>query len=229
MANAEILGVLASIHAAVPEAMAGAGVITGILDMGSASASFASPEAVLQDAGIAQLYDEYYRQDLAIGTGYTDAKYPGVQAMLEKTYKMSAAAMQGRFNFPVGLLAGGKRFCPEQSVLDLEIAVMLKKQYADINADEEQIAEDVINAVGIGGEFLSHSHTLEHFGKNMWRPSILDRTAPSTLEREKNVDMLDRAGEQVRKIWSRNDLYVIDEHKAREIDKIVKKAEKLLN
>lgn len=228
MANAEILGVLASIHAAVPEAMAGGGVITGILDMGSASASFASPEAILQDAGIAQLYDEYYQQDLAIGTGYTDAKYPGVQAMLEKTYKMSAAAMQGRFNFPVGLLAGGKRFCPEQSVLDLEIAVMLKKQYAGIDADKEQIAEGVINEVGIGGEFLSHSHTLQHFGKNMWRPSILDRTAPSTLEREKSVDMLDRAGEKIREIWSRNDLYVIDEHKAKAIDEIVQKAERIL-
>lgn len=229
MANAEILGVLACIHAAVPGAMAGGGVITGILDMSSAAASFAAPEAILQDAGLAQLYDEYYGQDLAIGTGYTDAKYPGVQAMLEKTCKMSAAAMQGRFNFPVGLLAGGKRFCPEQAILDLEIAVMLKRQYADINTDAEQIAGDVINAVGIGGEFLSHSHTRQHFRENMWMPSVIDRTAPSALEHEKKSDMLANAGAKVREIWARNDLYVIDEHKAKKIDEIVEKAEELLN
>lgn len=228
IANAEILSVLACIHAAVPEAMAGGGVITGILDMGNASASFAAPEAILQDAGIAQMYDEYYRQDLAIGTGYTDAKYPGVQAMLEKTYKMNAAAMQGRFNFPVGLLAGGKRFCPEQAILDLEVAVMLKKQYVGINTGEEQLAKDVINEVGIGGEFLSHSHTLQNFGKNMWMPSIIDRTAPSTLEREKSADMLGNAGAKVREIWSRSDLYVIDEHKAKAVDEIVKRAGELL-
>jgi len=228
MANAEILGVLACIHAAAPNAMAGAGVISGILDMSSAVASFAAPEAIVQDAGLAQLYDECYGQDLAIGTGYIDSKYPGVQAMLEKACKMGAAAMQGRFNFPLGLLAGGKRFCPEQALLDLEAASLLKKQHAGVDMDEGQIAEAVINEAGIGGEFLSHVHTLENFGRNIWRPALMDRTAPSTLEREKSGDMFLPASAKIREIWAQNDLYKIDDDREKAIDEIVKKAETIL-
>jgi hypothetical protein len=68
-------------------------VISGIMDMAAGSACFAAPDAVLQDAGLAQLYDTRYGQDLAIGTGYIDAKYPGTQALAEKALKMDMAAL----------------------------------------------------------------------------------------------------------------------------------------
>ena len=82
-----------------------------------------------------QLYDHYYGQDLAIGTGYIDAKYPGAQSLAEKTLKMQMAARQGRGNFPVGLLAGGKRFCPVEAVAELEIAAGLHHLHAAIDTE----------------------------------------------------------------------------------------------
>ena len=227
MANAEILGVFACLHKAAPQAMFGAGVITGTLDMSAGAASFSSPEALLQDIGLAQLYDNFYGQDLAIGTGYIDAKYPGAQSLSEKTMKMFSAGQIGRWNFPLGLLAGGKRFSPEQALLELEIAESIKKFFSGFEMDENTLAADVIMEVGIGGEFVSHEHTLNNF-KKMWMPKLLDRRCPSTLENEKTNDMLAAAHNQLVSIWNRDDLYQIDDERAKAIDKVVASAERIL-
>jgi len=228
IANAEILGVMTCIHAANPDAMVGGGIISGIMDMATGSASFSAPEALLQDAALARLYDQYYGQDLAIGTGYTDAKYPGIQSLAEKTMKFFSAAQQGRFNFPVGLLAGGKRFSPEQAILDLEVAQSIKRLFSEIEVTDDMLAVDVIGEVGIGKEFLSHEHTLEHFRKNLWSPALADRSATSTLNAERRHDMLAAAHEKVEQILRRDNLYKIDKDRERAIDDVVAKAERIL-
>lgn len=227
MANAEILGVMAAIHVLIPDAMIAGGVITGIMDMSAATTSFSAPEALLQDAAIAALYDDYYGQDLAIGTGYTDAKYPGVQSLAEKMQKMTAAAAQSRYNYPVGLLAGGKRFSAEQAVLDLEIAASIEAFNRGVPVDAETLAVEVINEVGIGNDFLSHPHTGEHFRSAMWYPEYTDRSHPTSLAEDKSRDMLETVAEKIRQIRDRTDLYKIDAEKERAIDDVVKHAEKL--
>ena len=229
MANAEILGVITCIHAAVPEAMVAGGVISGTMDMGAGVASFSSPEAILQDMGLAQLYDELYGQDLAVGTGYIDGKYPGVQSLAEKAIKMEAAAKQGRFNFPVGLLAGGKRFSPEQALVELELAQCIRRLHKGFDVSDELLGVNVIDEVGIGGEFLSHDHTLEHFRKQLWRPKLWDHRGPGTLELDRGSDMLAAAGEKIREIWRRDDLYRIDEDHANAIEHVVACAERVLH
>ncbi|MDP7637396.1 MAG: trimethylamine methyltransferase family protein [Phycisphaerae bacterium] len=226
MCNAEILGVMAAIHAAVPEAMVSAGVISGTMDMSTGAATFSSPEALLQDAGLAQLYDKVYGQDLGLGTGYIDAKYPGAQSLAEKAMKMEAAAQQGRFNFPVGLLAGGKRFCPEQAVLELEVAEAICCLHTGVKVSDDLLGVDVIDEVGIGKEFLSHEHTLKHFRRTLWAPKIWDRRNPDTLAVEKKGDMLEAARMKVRDILQRDDLYRIDDDRARAIDEVVARAER---
>lgn len=228
VANAEILGALACIHAAAPEAMIGGGVISGVMDMATGSASFSAPEALRQDAVLAQLYDELYGQDLAIGTGYIDGKYPGAQALAEKALKMEMAARQGRYNFPVGLLAGGKRFSPLQAVLELELAEYIRRLGADLAVNDETLALNVIQEVGIGGQFLSHEHTLSEFRRNLWLPELWDRSMPTGLESERKKDMVEAAQAKLQAVWRRDDLYQIDADRSRAIDKVVARAERVL-
>jgi trimethylamine--corrinoid protein Co-methyltransferase len=226
--NAEVLGVLAAIHAVAPAALAGGGVISGVMDMASASASFSAPEAILQDAAFAQIYDVFYGQDFAIGTGYADAKYPGPQSLAEKALKFQAAAWQGRFNFPLGLLAGGKRFSPEQAMMDLEIAETIRRMHAGIEVDSDSLGVEVIQRVGIGGEFLTDEHTMKNFRRNLWIPPLSDRRCASSLEADRQKDMLEAARQKVRDIWGRDGLYRIDDDRARAIDQVVAAAERIL-
>jgi trimethylamine--corrinoid protein Co-methyltransferase len=172
------------------------------------------------------LYDQVYGQDLGLGTGYIDAKYPGAQSLAEKAMKMEAAAQQGRFNFPVGLLAGGKRFCPEQAVLELEVAEAICCLHTGVKVSDDLLGVDVIDEVGIGKEFLSHEHTLKHFRRTLWAPKIWDRRNPDTLAVEKKGDMLEAARMKVRDILQRDDLYRIDDDRARAIDEVVARAER---
>ena len=228
MANAEILGAMTALHAAAPEAMLAGGVISGIMDMKFGAASFSAPETLFQDAALAQLYDRYYGQDLAIGTGYIDAKYPGVQSLAEKAIKMQAAAQQGRFNFPVGLLVGGKRFSPVQAILELEVAQCIKRLYTGLEVDAEALAINAIEELGIGGAFIAHEHTYRNFRKNLWNPELFDRTVSGDIPASRMNDMLDRARQKIAGIWKRDDFYRIDEQRAKAIDELVARAERLL-
>jgi trimethylamine---corrinoid protein Co-methyltransferase len=216
------------LHAAAPEAMLAGGVISGIMDMKFGAASFSAPEAILQDAALAQLFDQLYGQDLAIGTGYIDANYPGVRSLTEKAIKMQAAAQQGRFNFPVGLLVGGKRFSPVQAVLELEVAQCIRRLYAEVEVDEESLAIDVIEEVGVGGSFLAHEHTCRNFRKNLWNPELFDRRISAAIPNGKADDMLDGARSKIVDIWRRDNLYRIDDQRAKAIDEVVARAERLL-
>jgi trimethylamine:corrinoid methyltransferase-like protein len=114
LCNAEVLGAATAVRSACANAWVAGGVISGILDMGSGAACFAAPEAILQDLGIAEVHERLYGFDFAIGTGYTDAKYPGIQSVMEKMAKYWAAYQSGRVNYPLGLVSGGKAFPPNR-------------------------------------------------------------------------------------------------------------------
>ena len=221
IANAEILGTITTIKLMVPDALVAGGVITGITDMSTGNASFAAPEAILQDVGIAELYEKVYGLDLGIGTGVIDAKLPGTQASVEKELKFLASALTGRVNYPVGLLDGGRTFSAEQALVDLEIARYIHQLLKGIQVSQETLVTDLIREVGIGGHFLGEQHTLENFKKALWFPHIFDRGFSGG-------DALKKAHSQVREILRNSQPYEIEEEKSREIDKIVKSAEKEL-
>lgn len=218
IANAEVLGVMAAIKAVIPDASVGGGVISGIMDMATMKVSFAAPEAILQDVGIAELQDKLYGFDFGIGTGYIDAKCPGIQAGIEKEAKILASTFAGRVNYPVGILDGGKTFSPEEALIELEIANFVHQWLREMELSEETVAVEVIQRVGIGGNFLIDEHTLNNYKKMLWFPSILDRTST----RKENI--LKRASEKYRQIFRERVPYELGKEKAKEIDKIVESA-----
>lgn len=221
VANAEILGTMTAIKLAYPEAPVAGGVITGIMDMSTGNASFAAPEAILQDIGIAELYEKFYGLDLGIGTGYIDAKFPGAQASAEKELKFIVSALTGRVNYPVGLLDGGKTFSAEQALIDIEITKYIHQFLGGINVSQETLMVDLIRQVGIGGHFLGEKHTLENFRKVFWFPDIFERGSAKK-------DILEKVHQRIKEILRDFQPYQIEKEKSQEIDKIVKSAENKL-
>lgn len=229
VANAEILGTMTAIEAACPEAPpVAAGVISGIMDMSTANASFAAPEAVLQDIGLAELHERKYGFSLGIGTGYTDGKYPGIQSSLEKAFKFLVSSLTGRVEYAVGMLEGGKVFSPEQALIDIETVKLINQFLKGIEVSEETLAVDVIRSVGIGGNFLSEKHTVDNFKKIMWFPQFLDRTLSRGLKNDQKSDILENAHETWSNFVTNYEPYQIEKEKAREINKILRLSEKVL-
>ncbi len=228
MCNAEVLGVATAIRCVVPDAWVAGGVISGVLDMSSGGASFAAPEAILQDLGIAELHERRYGFDFAIGTGYTDAKYPGVQSVMEKLAKYSATYRSGRVNYPVGLVNGGKAFSPEQALLDLEVANWIHQAGKGIPVNEETLGVDLIRKYGIGGNQVGEDYTLQNMRKVVWYPALMDRTLSAGLEKDHERDMIARASTRKQRIMAKAE-YEIDADRRREIEALVRSAERSLN
>lgn len=225
--NAEILGASAALKAVCPNAMINAGMISGTMDMATGTANFAGPEVALQDFALAELYEKYYGFNFGIG-GYLDAKYPGIQNALEKEFKYFILAMSGRFTYPVGLVNWGKCFCPEQAMIDIQIAQNIHKFMEGMIISEEDYILDMIRRTGVGGSFLQENHTLLNFKKNLMIPELFDHTLSQGYEKDLEKDIVNKANEKVKKILERKDFYEISQNEAQAIDTIVELAEKNL-
>jgi trimethylamine---corrinoid protein Co-methyltransferase len=226
--NAEILGTMAALKAVNPEARCIGGIISGTMDMKTGMASFGAAEASLQDMGLAEVHERLYGFDFGLGTGYFDGKYPDAQHSMEKTLKYFLAAATGKVNFPVGLINGGKCFSGEQAVIDIENLHLIDRFLKGVEISDDCAALELIRKVGIGGSFLAEKHTLINYAKHLYIPDILDRTLPSLLEEDMKKDIIKKASVKIRGILLRDDLYEIEQDKAKEIDRIVRSAEKEL-
>jgi trimethylamine--corrinoid protein Co-methyltransferase len=225
LGNAEILGVFCALRAACPTANCVGGIISGVLDMRSAAAVFGAPESALQDLGLAELHERLYGFDFGVG-GYVDAKLPGEQIAIEVMGRFALLARSGRFNVPVGLLNGGKRFSAEQALVDIEIERWILESLKPIQVSPETLRVDQIRSVGIGGNSLMEDHTREFMRKNVWYPLLMDRTLAAGGGSARTSDMLSNARERVRGILSRTDLFEADQDHCRAIDEVVRAAER---
>lgn len=225
MTLAEVLGVMTALKVTAPEAKFAAGVISGVLDMASTFARFAVPEAINQDLIAAQIFSEMYGQDFGVGTGYIDAPVPGPQAIYEKYAKISAAAALGYFCPSVGILNGGKRHCPEEVILEIELGRHIEGNCAPIDVNEDTLAVELINEVGIGGNFLGEEHTLHNFRKLF--STGLTTNQNLELSDATEQDAVFWAIEKKKRILSES-VYEIDRDRLDAIDEIVKRAEKIL-
>jgi len=216
LANAEILGVMAAIQSVHPQALVGGGIISGVMDMRSGTASFSAPEAILQDIALAEVHQGLYGMDCLIGTGYTDANYPGSRVPSEKLLKFLISFLAGHTTYPVGLLHAGSVFSAEQALVDIELCRLVHGQLA-CHMDTGLLGEivNVVNEAGIRGDSLASEFTLRHF-RDSWQAHL------------GTGDLYAAAHERCRLLLGSRDFWEIESGKAREIDRIVRKAESIL-
>ncbi len=112
------------------------------------------------------------------GAAVTDAHAVDARAMAESAAGLSAAAFSGgHFLFQAaGMLSSLNALSYEKYVLDAELATALLAALQDIPAGDEELAEDVIAAVGPGSGFLGQAHTRRH-------ARDFERPAPETFVR----------------------------------------------
>ena len=61
-------------------------------------------------------------------------------------------------------------------IIDLfEVVNYVKRALRGIRVDEETIDLSVFEEAGVGGEFITSKHTLDHFRDEMWIPNLFNR------------------------------------------------------
>ena len=147
-------------------------------DMRTGSIAIGAPEGALCYHYAARLAKSYGLPCRG-GGALTDAKSLSVQAGYESMLTLLAAysAKTNIIIHSAGIMESYNSMCYEKFIIDLEIIGIVKRFCKGVRIDSETLAVDVVNNVGIAGEFLTTEHTMNHCRKEPFTPDISLRGA----------------------------------------------------
>jgi trimethylamine--corrinoid protein Co-methyltransferase len=145
------------------------------------AARFAGPQFVRMAVATAQLA-HLCGLPVRAGAACTDAHAVDARAMAESAEGLSAAAFAGaHFLFQAaGIMSSFNALSLEKYVLDADLIGALRAAVDPIRGGEDDLAEDVVDAVGPGGSYLGQSHTRRHardFEREGQPPEAFERWA----------------------------------------------------
>ncbi len=100
----------------------------------------------------------------------------------------------------------------EMVTLGDEVINMARRLKKGFNLNKEMLGLNAIDRVGPGGSFMMDKHTLDFFKKEVWYPSLLDRSNYTSWEKEGKVDLGKRLNKKVREILSEHRPEPLQEH-----------------
>ncbi|MCD6220174.1 trimethylamine methyltransferase family protein [Candidatus Calescamantes bacterium] len=227
---AEILGGWIVVTAIREDAELYGLICSGTSDMRTGKVWWVSPQSLLQDIGVHQLFREEFGCRVNTFPGWIDAKIPGWQAIYERIFRAMALGSTSVIGFSnAGLLDGGECFSPTQAMIDWQLDQGLIKFFQGVEIFDVTTVLNVWKEVGVGGNFLTVNHTLENFRKVLWAPEFLDHTCWKRNEEadkgnEKNL--LERADQKWRQLLKQYQPPSLNQNMVKEIIKVVEKAKK---
>ena len=112
---------------------------------------------------------------------------------------------------------------------DNELMNYTKRIARGFEVNAETLATDIVKLVGPAGNFLAEPHTVEHFRREFWLPSQLwTRESFDGWQSQGCSSFAERLTEHVNSILTSHNPQPLDDALSREIDRIVKHAEREL-
>jgi trimethylamine--corrinoid protein Co-methyltransferase len=162
--------------------------------------SFGSPNQALLGICMAQL-GRFYGLKRVANVGLTDALFPDFQGGLEKAASAIFGALAGIETIGCQGIAGADQgFSFEQLVLDNEWMDYCNYILGGIEVSEETLAADLMERVGVGGNFLAEEHTARHFRQNSFQSRFLNRQSWEAWQAGGAKGMLEKTHEQVESV-----------------------------
>ena len=233
VAAAELLGCITAASLIDPEIMFYTTSIAAVMDMRTAQVCYAVPQAVLTDVALHQLFRTRYGLVLNVEPAYVEAKCPGIQAALLKTYRQMAFAATVSASLPIGLLDNASTFSPTQAMIDRDINLAQYGFARGIEVNPETLCVDLINEMEFceKSAYIQTDHTFRHFRDLLWDSPLLDRTTRQErayLPSREDETLLQQADQAWRKLLEAAQPVERDEHFRRELNRIVETARREL-
>lgn len=226
--NAEVLSGIVISQAIRPGLSVTYGGIPHVMDMKASMISFASPEQGLMAAAITQIAKSY-GFPVYNNTGMCDSKVPDAQSGMEKAATIMLGALAGGDIFGhLGISGADNGANTIQLIIDDEMAGYITRVMNSFEVTDETVSLDVIKEVGIGGNFLTHDHTLSNYKKDVWYPELLDRLVWDTWESEGKKTIVDRALEKQVNILTNHEQDFLNQDTQKECMSLIKGLEKEL-
>jgi trimethylamine--corrinoid protein Co-methyltransferase len=140
---------------------------------------------------------------------------------------LSAGVTHGNMIYGLGMLESGMSVSLEKYVLDDEIAQTVRESKKGIPVTDQTLDLDTIINVGVAGNYLSEPTTLTNM-KAFWLPDLLDRDWRKEWEAKGWKNIFKICCERVDEILTSHEPQPLDKDINRELEAIVKQADKEL-
>jgi trimethylamine--corrinoid protein Co-methyltransferase len=222
--NAEVISATALIQLAYPGAPVFYAAAQTAADLRTGGYTGGGPEDYLFGAATNVLSD-FYDIPLSMGSFATGAKRPDWQAGIDNSLStFMACIVMSDMLLGVGFLHGSRIWSYAQMLMDCEIFSIVHRMMQGITVDDENLALDVIRAVGPGGNFLTQKHTLKHM-RELYVPKFMDRRTYNEWEARRD-SAPDWAREKARQILQTHQPALLDATLSAELEKIIAAAER---
>jgi len=198
--------------------------IPHVMDVATGRVSFGSAEQGIMAVAMTQI-GKAYGLPVGINVGLTDAKIPDAQAGLEKGMTLLMGALAGADIFGHMGVAGAEQGASlPQLVIDNEMAAYVRRIIRGFEVNAETLALEIIEKVGIGGNFLAELYTLTHLYYEVMSPKLLDRHDWGTWFAAGGRSLLERAVARIDEILAIHRVEPLPEGQQRDIEAIVAEA-----
>jgi trimethylamine--corrinoid protein Co-methyltransferase len=224
---AETIGAMALGYAIDENAILGMDISPTYADMSSGIFRYAGSERGQLLMARVQLLSEYYGCPCGVHGGKTDSCFLNEQAGAEKMASMLLPVMAGAVAIgTVGHLENAVTFSPVQLAIDAEIARFVRRAVVKpFEVNEETLAVDLVQEVGIGGNFLGEMHTAEHFRDELLLSPLFPAKAWDTARSApENFETVAKATALARELWYEPEAMVLSDDQVRAIDAILARA-----
>jgi trimethylamine--corrinoid protein Co-methyltransferase len=167
-------------------------------DMRSFLCSFGSPNQVFIALAAIQM-GRHYGYEISVNSGLTDACVPDFQSGFEKGMTGMVAFLAGAGGIGAQAIVGADQGVSyEQLVIDNEWASAFHHLFSrGVEVNEETLAVEVIQQVGIGGSFIAEEHTVRHARKTYWKSDLFNQASYDAWMADGGKDVHEKAHEKV--------------------------------
>ncbi|MCH1978290.1 trimethylamine methyltransferase family protein [Lawsonibacter sp. OA9] len=158
------------------------GACIGILDMKRGTFAVGTPEYILGNAAFVQITRALHIPAWTNGCctqGKTIDEYSIAELMMS-TFMPNF--VHADIVYDAGYLESGKLSSIEMCAMADEFIGYVRRMRQGIRVNDESLAIDLLNHVGISGNFLDKDHTFENFHDELWTPRFMDRDAYAAWE-----------------------------------------------
>jgi trimethylamine--corrinoid protein Co-methyltransferase len=199
----------------------------GTSDMRSGDFTFSSPEKTLMAAALAQML-RFYGVPMGVHGSTTRANVVDAQVGYETGILNLFSALSGSdviIECTSASLENTATSFPEQAVIGNEICSFINRILQGIEVNPDTLAVDVIREVGLGGEYLTHNHTMEHFRSEQWDAQLGNRMTMEPWEEGGAMDIRAKAREKLKTILATHQPKPLEPEVQKKLQQIVDEAE----
>jgi trimethylamine--corrinoid protein Co-methyltransferase len=187
---------------------------------------FSGPEQAIFNVAMTQI-GKYYGFPVYINAGLTDSKRPDGQAGLECGISLALGVAAGADIFGhMGICGVDQASSLDILVMQSEIISFIESVNRSFEFKENTLALDLIERVGPKGTFINKKHTRDHFKKELWFPTLLDRNYYKKWKENGASSMEHRCRDRKNEILSSHEPEPLDADLKNELKKIVEKSKK---